>query len=448
MKIEVEQAVLDHIAMFIDFLLQNVEIIEINVPKENVAHRVFVTINDRGLRLSPIDLLKGRLLASIPDKELNHQAHEQWAKMLLELKTIDADEDSAFFKTYFRSRWAETIRGKSRGDVPKDFDIIAESYHRWFEDNSTRIGVTTSDEHADFILEELKHYSQVYSFIRKCEENLIPGYEHIFYNAARNYSMQPMVLMSAVLKNDGESVWKSKIRLTSRYLDFLLTIRTIEGKDNKYDSLRDASFDLTKEFRGLDKVALLVKVQQKWDSLTTTVSNLANINYTDNNRADVLFLLSRIASYLEDAIGIQNRTGFVEFWKRDRQNKTFDIEHLFKVAYDTQNIPPDDQFTGEADYKALRNNIGALVLLGRSRNRSLQDKNYSEKLGVYATENVLAQTLTTGFYQNNPALDRFLQANPAIGLTVIPAFGKTSINRRQQTYARIAEKVWERPTVV
>jgi uncharacterized protein with ParB-like and HNH nuclease domain len=46
------------IAYFIDYVVERVLLIDISVNSESEAHRVFVTMNDRGLRLGPIDQKK------------------------------------------------------------------------------------------------------------------------------------------------------------------------------------------------------------------------------------------------------------------------------------------------------------------------------------------------------------------------------------------------------
>src|SRR5450755_1157707 len=63
----------------------------------------------------------------------------------------------------------------------------------------------------------------------------------------------------------------------------------------------------------------------------------------------------------------------------------------------------------------------ALALLPRSRNRSLNDTPYRDKLAAYATENVLAQTLCAAFYQNNPNVAQYVASNPSMGLGVCPS---------------------------
>lgn len=155
--------------------------------------------------------------------------------------------------------------------------------------------------------------------------------------------------------------------------------------------------------------------------------------------------LARIACHLEDAFALTNRVGFATYWQRDRGGKTFDIEHLLKVAFDFASLPTPHGFSDAKDYAESRNLIGALALLPRSRNRSLQDKAFRDKLAAYSTENVLAQTLCDALYQNNPNVAAFLLTNPSVGFAAVADFSKANIAQRANAYVAVSQQIWTSP---
>jgi hypothetical protein len=108
----------------------------------------------------------------------------------------------------------------------------------------------------------------------------------------------------------------------------------------------------------------------------------------------ILYILARIASFLEESMTLTNITGFTTYMQRDRGSRTFDIEHIFAEAFDTTKLPATHGFADAREYAALRNNFGALVLLPRSRNRSLQAAAFADKIAPYSTETILASSLT------------------------------------------------------
>ena len=52
---------------FVDWLIENVHLVEITAYSDDDAYTIFETMNDRGLSLTPADMLKGYLLANITD---------------------------------------------------------------------------------------------------------------------------------------------------------------------------------------------------------------------------------------------------------------------------------------------------------------------------------------------------------------------------------------------
>jgi len=440
-----DDTVRDGIAYFIDYVKERVLLIDISVESESEAHRVFVTMNDRGLRLGPIDLLKGLILSEIKVAADSHSCHEAWVEVIRKLRTIDPEEDSLFFRNLFRAQWANTMRGKTKGDPAGDFDIIGDSYHRWFEDNTQALGLNNADDYARFAKDDITKFSEIYIFIKNAESELKAGHECIYYNASRRFSFQAMILMAAISINDTTTQWQNKIRIASQFIDLVLTSRTIDGKANNYDNLKEISFNLAKDFRKKDYPQLLQYIQTEWPKYFSSIPRLDQFRYTKTDRSDILYILARIACHLEDAFSLTNKVGFTTFWQRDRGYKTFDIEHLLKDSFDTTALPTNHGFTDAKDYADSRNLLGALILLSRSRNRSLQDDPYTKKLHAYSSENILSQSLCDGFYQSNPTVTTYLKANPQICLVSITDFEKADIGKRAAVYIAVAQQIWKMP---
>jgi len=433
------------VAYFIDYVVERVLLIDISVNSESEAHRVFVTMNDRGLRLGPIDLLKGQILSKIPNAADSQSCHAIWVQTINKLRALGNEEDSLFFRNLFRAKWATTMRGKAKGDPAGDFDIIGEAYHRWFDDNTATLSIQNADDYVQFARDDIPKYAEIYTFIKEAEAELKVGFESVYYNSVRKFSFQPMILLSVATASDTTTDWQKKIALASRFLDIMLTTRTIEGKENNYDNLKDISFALAKEIRNKSSAQLLTYVRTEWPKYEPIIPDLSKLTYAKADKSDLLYVLARIAANLEDAFALTNRVGFSTYWQRDRGRKTFDLEHLLKDAFDPAALPAAHGFADAKDYAEHRNLIGALALLPRSRNRSLQDKPYREKLVAYATENVLTQTLCEALYESNPNVATYVQDNPGIGLSAVTDFGKNHIAERSAMYVAVAKKAWARP---
>ncbi len=440
-----DKPVLDALPYFVDYILEKVCLIDISVGSESDAHKVFVSMNDRGLRLGPIDLLKGQILSKIDLPDEARSCNQVWINKVSKLQSTEPEADSVFIRTLFRSQWADSIRGKTKGDPSGDFDQIGDAYHRWFQDNTAKLKLTNGDNYKDFIKITISKFSEIYSFIKSAEQTLTKNHEEIFYNAARRFSLQPMVLLACVKQDDIEETWKKKISLTSKLIDLVLTSRSIEGKQNNYDNLKEISFQLTKEIRHLSVEDLEKYITNEWEKHHKTLESLKDVKYTKADRSDILYYFARISCYIEENLDPANGIGFTNYWQRDKGGKTFDIEHLLRKTFDAKYLPKEHGFADAKEYDEKRNLLGALTLLPRSRNRSLQDDSYRSKLGVYATENTLAKSFCEEFYKNNPRLDRFLAEHPQFDLMAISEFKSEHIERRAKTYVEIARKIWECP---
>ncbi|MBD9475207.1 DUF262 domain-containing protein [Achromobacter sp. ACM01] len=84
-------------------LLNSASIIRLDVGAAKDAYKLFETINNRGLRLKPTDIIKNFLLghaSSLPEGTLE-KVKEDWRKLILALDGLDSD---AFFRQWLASK--------------------------------------------------------------------------------------------------------------------------------------------------------------------------------------------------------------------------------------------------------------------------------------------------------------------------------------------------------
>ena len=158
----------------------------------------------------------------------------------------------------------------------------------------------------------------------------------------------------------------------------------------------------------------------------------------------MLHILARIASYLEDGIEQTNSVGFSTYVNRKRSSKTYDIEHILADEYSvfvTSNEEANQDLEQSLNIRPKEIKLGGLTLLPRSRNRSLKDKPFSEKVSKYTSENVLAQSLSSDFYDNNPQVDKFIEIE-SINLQPYSIFNKSALYERHELYKEIINKIW------
>src|SRR5258708_11662069 len=149
---------------FTDWLIENVHLVEITAYSDEDAYTIFETMNDRGLSLTPTDMLKGYLLANITDTYRHTEASEVWKRQIGKLQDLGKDEDANGIKAWLRSQHAETIRERKRGALPQDFDLIGTEFHRWMRDHETSLALNASTDFALFIAKDFSFYT------RHCEQ--------------------------------------------------------------------------------------------------------------------------------------------------------------------------------------------------------------------------------------------------------------------------------------
>lgn len=435
----------DVVPYFVDYLTQCVNLFEIGVSSEQIGHKVFVTMNDRGLKLSPLDLLKGYLLSSITDDVANTKAHLVWKNMLDRLQNLGQDEDSSFFKDWLRAQYADSIRGKQKDSPPRDFELTADAYHRWVENNVNKLNLKTSDDYSDLIVNKIPFFEKQYSLCVARELHFDEAFETIYFNGSRELTLQSMVVLAALDAADANAVVEAKTKMVSHYLDCYVLHRFLNNQDSTYSNLRDPLFDLVKKVRRKSLADLQVILESLYGSIFPCGVSLSSVQYGKSDLSGILHVLARIGYYLESELELTNKVGFPQYVQRKKSNSTFDIEHLIPapVSITKAELGSDYDFASDEEYGSIRNSVGGLILLSRGRNRSLRAKPFGEKRDAYATESVMAQTFCDSFYTNNPQVNGHI-ARLGFNIKALPKITKAVIVERQALYDSIANKIWSK----
>ena len=223
---------------FADWLIENVHFVEITAYSDADAYTIFETMNDRGLSLTPAEMLKGYLLANIADRELRNDAIQIWRDRVAALKKLGKEEDADAIKAWLRSQRANTIRERKRGAQPRDFDLIGTEFHRWVRAHEKDLGLTGSADFTRLIQEDFAFYSHWYERIRRAPETLTEGLEPIHFNAQSNFTLQYPLLLAPLRLGDSDTDTRRKLRIISTYLDILIARRIWNWKDTSYSTMR------------------------------------------------------------------------------------------------------------------------------------------------------------------------------------------------------------------
>jgi uncharacterized protein with ParB-like and HNH nuclease domain len=421
---------------FLYWITSKVFLVEIIAASDDDAYTIFETMNDRGLSLTPTDMLKGYLLANIPDEQRRIKANDAWRHVVASLHEDDREASADFFKSWLRSQHGRTIRTGSVGKIQDfDFDRIGSEFHRWVRDESSHLGLNEGADFASFTDTRMPFFAKLYQIIGNASEKTLPGLEHVRYNASRSFTLQPMLLMAPVRLGDHQDVILKKIRLVSMYLDIVLARREWNQRVITQRAMRVAMFNQMKLFRDSTEpeqlANTLYQMLQDPDEDFDTNDRLA-LNKT--NGTMIKRTLARLTEYVARGAG---QAITYDTLMSPAFSSRFDIEHIWANHYTRHH----DEFAHQSDFSEYRNRIGGLLLLPRSFNSSYGDKVYPAKLEHYFGQNALARSLHPNAYVHHPEFADF-RKQTGLEFRSHVEFKKADLDARQELYREIAKHIW------
>jgi uncharacterized protein with ParB-like and HNH nuclease domain len=422
----------DALAYFIDWLIENVHIVEITAYSDEDAYTIFETMNDRGLSLTPTDMLKGFLLANISDESKQREANQLWKKRINELVNLGKDEEADAIKTWLRSQYAQTIRERKKGAVPRDFDRISTEFHRWVCDNQAEVGLNKSSDFLFFIERDFSFYTRQYLRLREASITLQPGLEEVFYNSQHGFTLQYPLLLAPLNPDDNQSIINQKIRIVASFLDIVLARRLWNFRTITYNTMQYAMFLIMLEIRRKSPEQLVVILRQKLD-VEPEFSLNDRLRLHQQNYKAIHQFLARITDHIEQQSGLKSR--YREYIATGKNR--YQVEHIW-ADKPQRHV---DEFSSEDDFKEYRNRIGGLLLLPQSFNASYGNLPYEKKLPFYYGQNLLAQSLCSQCYEHNPGFLAYKKRSQ-LSFQSHKEFKKSDLDIRQKLYQKIAEEVW------
>ncbi len=416
----------DNIVSFTYWLKEKVMFSKVWTNSDEFAYVIFETMNDRGLSLTQIEMLRSYLLANINEsvRTKDIKIFDDVIKQLVNIKLSSKSKaEFEFFKIYFRGHYAEDL--SQAKNSKSDFTRIGKEFHRWVRDNSDKLGLNESEDFTNFI-RHIKYFADVYTMILNLtQERNTKDYLYLIVNSDYGFTLQPALILSAISYNDSEDVVKEKIKIVSKYLTKVLSWRVWRHWMISQSAMESSIYELCKKMRGLT-------VQQLSELLSTNPITGPNLEeaptLNQQNRHRLKVLLALITEI------VASNSGEHDYMLN---KKDVEVEHIWADHFERHK----DEFDNEIDFKIVRNSIGDLLLLPKSFNASYGDKTFEEKVTHYYSQNILAQTLNSAKYQNNPSFIKFAD-NSNLEFKSYEEFKRADINDRAELYRNILIWNW------
>lgn len=404
---------------FVDWLLDKVYFVEIMASADDDAYTIFETMNDRGLPLSPTDMLKGYLLTKMTNVQRD-SANETWRNRIQDLHNLGKDEAENAIKAWLRSQHAKR---------QIDFDLIGNKFHRWVRNQANELGLISNDNFADFIKKDFEFYSDWYCRLQEAAQSLTPELECVYYNAQHKFTLQYPVLLAPLCIGELEEESIQKIQIVARYIDIFIHQYIWNSRSIEQRSMVKPMFSLIRDIRGKNTGELVKLLYEKLakDNVTFAHNNQYRLqNNRDKKR--IRLMLARMTDYIETQSG---------------QDSRYEVYIKYEVEHIWANHPEhhEEEFSHEIEFQEYRNRIGGLLLLPPKRNKTLSDLSYEEKLEHYIKENLLAQSLHKRTYERNPGFREFIQKSH-LSFQPCSSFNKADLDDRQKLYQQLAKRIW------
>lgn len=417
---------------FLDWLLNNVHLVEITAYSDDDAYTIFETMNDRGLSLAPLDMLKSFLIANIIDESEKDRVNGIWKQTTNRLLELDKEQPADAVKAWLRSQYADSIRERKKGAKAGDFDRLGTEFHRWVRENEKRIGLARSADYVRFVERDFKFYSDQYESFQLASLKSLKGFETVYANAWLDFTLQYPLLLAPLNTSDNESTRLRKVEVVASFVDILLARRLWNFRSIAYSTVQYAMFLVMRDVRDKSVDQLVTILLKRLNDDPENFDTNPTLRLHQQNRYSLKWVLARMTDYIEVLGGLSSR--FDEYMTEGR--KGYEVEHIWADHWEQHR----DEFIHEADFDEYRNRLGGLLLLPKTFNASYGDLTYAKKLRHYLKQNLLAQSLNPDAYDRNPPLKKVIQAgSPLVGYS---EFRKAEIEARQKLYVAIAKQVW------
>ena len=419
--------------LFALWLLNNVYLVEIVADNESDAYAIFETMNDRGMRLTLTEMLRGYLLSQISDTEHRNAAANAWDQRT---RSLGKDQETDAIKAWLRSQYASTVRERRRDAVPGDFDLIGSEFHRWVKDNSEELGLTGNQQFADFIRRDFEFYSHWYQRMRYASNRFVSDLKPFFYvgQSQVGFSLHYMAALSTLGVEDSEDDCLRKLNTIATFVDCMLHRRVWSRRHNTRNQLEYRMFrNVTLGVRGKRPPELSDILCHLLDGFGEDFSDV-NFGLHRRNGPAVHEMIARMTDYVETESGMDQ--SYEKYRKRGWGKGRYQIEHVLSESH-REDID---------DFDYHRNKIGALVLLRAPVNPSLGDMRFEDKRELYLKENLLAATLHETGHAHEPWFRRFKEET---GLDFGPygEFDEVAVAERQELYRQLAMRIWSTDSI-
>lgn len=426
---------------FTFYFLHRVVLINLNVEQTDVP-MVFEVINDRGVRLKPYEILKGKLLGQVDKSELDEmELNKLWETHLNHINVYWENGGIDWFFIYL----LRAILVNNIGDAKK-YEIA--EYHRSFfnEDANKRFKLEHNPTGVkDFLINDFTYYSELFVRALKSTNSLNSKQPFVYFNELNERDTQLMLIISSCTINDPDE--EQKIYEVTYHIDRLFCLLQLQ---QSYDSneFAQAIFRINGKIREQPATAIRPAFEAELKALLSQYhggnydSSFSYSLFKDTgvglNRRFKRYFFARVDKFIAENTNVNIKHSFSDLVLRTGYVNGFHIEHILAENQDNHKLFNDD----EDEFYRQRNRLGGLLLLKGNSNISSNNETYSKKLKTYANTLYWNETLREDTYKSKPDFKKMIEAT---GLSFRPmsTFGADELEERHRLLFDISSTIWQ-----
>ena len=423
---------------FVFYFMYRLVLINLNVEQTDVP-MVFEVINDRGVKLKPYEILKGKLLGQVSKDELDAlKLNELWDKQVSEINAFKEDEIDQFFIYFLKAKFADTIGEGRRYD---------NDYHRViFSENKLKLD-HNPQKVKEFLRNDFLYYTNLYKNVLKYykDDSLSTEFSHVFFNKLTEMDMQFLLILSSCKLNDPQE--SDKIKKIAYEVDRLFCLLQLQRSYNSNDFSINI-YKISSLIREMDISSIRTVFD---DSLMELLTEARGVPVTNPfayglfketgielNKRFKRYFFARIEKFIADHTNMNLKHTFIDLVQNTGTVNGFHIEHI--LADNDENLLLFDE--DEEKFKSERNRLGGILLLKGKDNISSNSETYKNKLKSYANTLYWNETLREDSYKSK--LDFTDMINKyKLEFRPMNAFGPSELEERHKLLFDIVKYIWE-----
>ena len=408
---------------FASYFISKVVFIQIGATNMADALKIFETINQRGVTLNPMDLLKNMLFMQVDESQFD-KLNSKWKSMIDELESMK-EKPLRFLRYYITATY-------DISDVKQDFQgiINEDDIYNWLSNNNDKCHYKEAPlKFTDDMIDGLKRF--------KCylnPDDTVQGRDYLIDIKAlmgKSYRLHLVPLLSSKGMDDA---LRAKLFKAFDLVIYYAVVNNIKSNtiERLFSSWCPSIRDIT------DQAGLDTFVKTK---IVPTVNNW-NLSYKQNFMAlsmntlqkyKVKTILARICKYVDAyRASSPDASDIADYLKPKNE-----IEHIMPV---TCGDITKYGFTDQEEYDSFKNRLGNLTLLEKTLNATIQNDTYDAKVAAYHNSAFYLTKSLDGLIDvgGNTAINRMNRE-----LRSWKDWNLTSVNERQEMLYTLSKKIWD-----